>query len=582
MCLADVVDDTASGAEPDLTMEPGFAQPATRIESPQCSAALSRSTGDEMVPEPADFDPTALRPLPRAAFQDNAAPGMSAQGEVTVTGRFLYVDADGVTRPVMWATVEVWDADALLDDYLGDALTDRDGWFSAGPFENADGFGTLDVYVRVLAGSGAARINEPSGTIYDAYTATRENVPSGPLDLGEWQMPASEMGAWRIYENVLAGWDYLANASGVNYNTPYVVVLFPSDDGPYSHYHRGGEIHFPDDGSADKPDIVIHEYAHHVMYVAYGNWFPPDPCAGQSHQIWNHSNPRCAWTEGWAAFLPLAVSGDSMYTSTTPLTSGDLEAPPSWWFETDDVEGRVAAALYDILDPANDDPAAQGFVPIWQTLVAQRMSAFAEFWEAWKADGRETHTVVKAIHLNTIDYDTQPTLEGLLDLAMNAGTTFEGATDLWPHAYDPESSDEELVFSLTSVTSEFCGPSLRDDRFIDVNPHPGWAGTCAVTVSVSDGVKAATDTFEIFVIGNEPVCGNGNCERPFERPCSCPTDCGDLCGEVGLDKLVELVGCYSGPDAGADPACASTDHNSDGTVDLKDVALLFNAFNPPA
>lgn len=89
------------------------------------------------------------------------------------------------------------------------------------------------------------------------------------------------------------------------------------------------------------------------------------------------NSETCAWSEGWADFLPLLVNNDPCFEwARGPCGAGggafeNLEVrsrndmPPAFpW--GDRVEGRIAGALYDLFDNNNEgfDSAAFGFDPI--------------------------------------------------------------------------------------------------------------------------------------------------------------------------------------------------------------------------
>jgi hypothetical protein len=113
-----------------------------------------------------------------------------------------------------------------------------------------------------------------------------------------------------------------------------------------------------------------------------------------NHQLFSQEDVNCAWSEGWADFLPLVVNGDPCYDfDAGPCTGGpdirhfNLEAHsrsdnPQLFPWGDAVEGRVAGALYDLFDNTNEgfDSATFGFAPVanpvFQAPHEDRLSAF--------------------------------------------------------------------------------------------------------------------------------------------------------------------------------------------------------------
>ncbi|PKK85288.1 MAG: hypothetical protein CVT48_06120 [Thermoplasmata archaeon HGW-Thermoplasmata-1] len=327
---------------------------------------------------------------------------------LTVVGRFLYQNANNNWMGTRWTTVYIYDVEPLGNwDYLGSVLTDSTGGFTFGPINNDDGLGQngLDIIVVFSTTSSAAEVIDADDDIYQCQTQEYTNCPDGTLDIGSQGCPSSQYGAWRIFTYITDGWNYLSNGPA-NYEMTKSTAKWPYEDWP--HYHTGGEIHIPGDGDSDRsPDVIQHEYAHNVMYVIYGGWWPPN--AGGEHTIRRISNVNMAWTEGWAEFFPMASQNDPWFTWVNHYTI-NLETP-TWgtpnWDNGDAVEGRVAGALYDIFDSQNDgyDRFSDGFTRIWNTISSQADGRYSEFFQAWISKGYSQSTFVATAYQNTIDYD---------------------------------------------------------------------------------------------------------------------------------------------------------------------------------
>ena len=92
-----------------------------------------------------------------------------------------------------------------------------------------------------------------------------------------------------------------------------------------------------------------------------------------------------------------------------------------------------------------------------------------------------------------------PVISGLPDATLAENTQRDNAIDLWGYAWDAETADSGLVFTITNVSQSDVGVSIDSGRWIDIAPTAGWFGTSTVTVRVSDGELTSTDTFEIVV-----------------------------------------------------------------------------------
>ena len=324
-------------------------------------------------------------------------------GYITVTGRWLYYFNTTLTLPVILAVVQIFDLEP--DGYLyavgNPVLTDGNGYFNSGPIANNDGPGEdgLDIVVGVFATSGAATVINPDTNYYYYNLTTRVwgNSPDGTLNVGNLNTSYAERGAWWIFSwhfGLTGGWYYLA--STVNYSTPQVTAYWPYGDLPT--YWTNRTIHLPD-WAAWYPEIILNAYAHHVMNMTYGYMPPVLP----EHSINETSNANTAWVEGWAYFFPLAVYNYPVFLGL------NLETP-HWcspnWNDGDEVEGRVAGALWDIFDSQDDgyDTFSNGFGNIWNIMQTTPCDTFHEFWQAWNTSGYLKQPALLAIFQNTINY----------------------------------------------------------------------------------------------------------------------------------------------------------------------------------
>jgi hypothetical protein len=172
---------------------------------------------------------------------------------------------------------------------------------------------------------------------------------------------------------------------------------------PYgAHYDSGGDIFIGED-AATSPDVITHEYSHFLMYNLYGSWLPDSPnCT--DHTFYGRSGAGCAWTEGWAEFLPLVVHGNSTFQYFGHY-SADLELVEAG--DTGDtVEGRVAASLLDIYDSSDDglDSISSGIHSIWGIVNSTRSGNMSDFWRSWVSAGLNRSGALAALFQNTIDY----------------------------------------------------------------------------------------------------------------------------------------------------------------------------------
>ena len=207
------------------------------------------------------------------------------------------------------------------------------------------------------------------------------------------------------------------------------IVWSPTSTEKYSHFDAYGEngalptfqVHL----NAKDPistETAIHEYGHNVMYNVYNRNLPPykDVCPPGGHSIGEvyGTNPVCAWVEGWADFFPLAVNNDPYYHSgnlggidqsyNIEKGIGNYYLDFATFAAGDTCEGRVAGALWDLLDNTPNEGSdwySFGFNPIWNAMVNNGVvvNNFREFWNTWLSQGNSFYAA-NCLLQNTIDY----------------------------------------------------------------------------------------------------------------------------------------------------------------------------------
>jgi hypothetical protein len=465
---------------------------------------------------------------------------------VTVRGSLSYADRNNNPAPARFTRVYLVDQDpGGSDDVLATTVTDGSGIFYFPAILNWDEDGTesnpenrrLDLYFVFEADHNDSplsrrRVTDFSGRNYIWSTVPLNDIGEG-MTIVSAQIPRDfpTLPAMWIFQDLRRAWEYVSSHAGLDPGS--VTARWEKDKNCYrilanicnSFFWPYYPLHgiFISNEHAVSADTVVHELAHQYMYNAMGWWYwsPSNwddffACVVLGHDIFVSRTQLCAWTEGWANFLPLVVNGDRCYDFRTGPCSGvpdrdhyDLEThsrsdDPQRFPWGDTVEGRVAGALYDLFDSTNEgfDSATFGFAPIARiVLQAPHEDRLLAFWNSWKAGGWNKHHAVRAIYQNTIDYNTPPRFAPLLpDRTLLQGFSWPRAIDLWEYAVDEESADWEMDFRIANVTDWRCRVSLEGNRWINLAPIPGWLGRCDVTIQVSDSLRAADDTFQVNVV----------------------------------------------------------------------------------
>jgi len=224
-----------------------------------------------------------------------------------------------------------------------------------------------------------------------------------------------ELDAWWIKDDLNEGFLHLPDKEGdyfaewdPDWNfTPFFCCVFC----PPFWMCNLSHIYLDDNAAEGSPDTVLHEMGHAVMWNVYDEYWPMScwdyfisGCPW--HTIYEAFGAECAWTEGWANFWAIYVKDDPS------LLGYNLEYPtwgtPYYWGDGDEVEGRVAGALWDIHDDYDDgdvyDQYDGGFNGIWDTIYDQTDDTFADFWDAWKAGGHNTGDAFYSLYQNTMCY----------------------------------------------------------------------------------------------------------------------------------------------------------------------------------
>ena len=344
------------------------------------------------------------------------APRVSPLATSCVTGTWNYLDQNGTTRPSRNYRVEAWDADPdSADDLLAVGTTSNGNGSYNLCFDNSEPDGAEEVYVRFISENSLWRVRDtPAGNQSYVNSTVTVSLPDGAShDFGSLQ-PANDPPIHRAlhaFDSINDFWNwkpgYCFDALDVTCRQMIVNWTPGSTEGNF--YDLVTDNVFLAADAPDFPDTTIHEAAHAVMDDVYEDNYPETPnCV--PHTLFLVSSAGCAWTEGFAEWVPASVSGDSTYRGTS------LENP-NWntigWDDGDEVEGRVAAAMIDIADGGfelwwdrGDSEGASNSQ--WDTLLHTHSSTFREFFLVDRLSrGHDTgHEVARAsVFQNTIDYD---------------------------------------------------------------------------------------------------------------------------------------------------------------------------------
>src|SRR5262249_12667889 len=166
------------------------------------------------------------------------------------------------------------------------------------------------------------------------------------------------------------------------------------------------------------------------------------------------SSAGCAWTEGFAEWVPASVLNDPFFRwpSGASLDLENVTWGTAGWDTGDTAEGHIAGAMIDISDCNNElfwdrtcegDPSNQ-----WTTFLNQHSDTFNEYFNFDRAAmGFDTSNAGAraAVYQNTIDYTfrdplgnnvplTRPTPNPAHNYSFNTTSNFWSAVAVRPPA----------------------------------------------------------------------------------------------------------------------------------------------------
>jgi hypothetical protein len=334
-------------------------------------------------------------------------------------GGFVYQDAAGNRHPSVNLQVQVWD-DFIGDDLLAVGLTDGAGRYRV-CFDNDTDPDGQDVFVRFVTQNGQWGV-EWDDDPYEFDTEVRNNVGDGTTtDFGGREPGDPRLnGGLRAYDDANAAaaftpgdcWDALDR------DCRRIDINWDPDENPGTFYSRGPNEVTLTAQDADDRNVVVHELGHAVMDDVYEDDMVSGGPDCQQHELHRTETRECAWLEGFADWYGVAVFNDPVYRDTVDQNVEQNLDTPTWgsnrqdngaaWENGDGVEGRVAGALWDLVDGPGEQPwdrFGEGLGPVWDTFLRHRSANFREYWDQRGQDGRNVGPdALASLFQNTIDY----------------------------------------------------------------------------------------------------------------------------------------------------------------------------------
>ncbi len=292
-----------------------------------------------------------------------------------VSGQVVFEDwytdelGNPVLTPLAQATITTFvDAGPPLGLLVNETVTDENGNWSVevGPVSTGTGQLIEILYAVSLSNEGIT-IQDESGDVYTWASGTL--AFDTPVDFGQ-EMLTSMVEAAGIFTVLNKGWNHIVTEGGQD--PGHVDVCFPD---PSTRWNNVEECLFVESVDIDSPDTMLHEYGHALMHKAFGG---AQISPGGPHQITDLvQDPGLAYSEGWASAFALSVCPDGIYdwhegadegagewpTCTVQNDGGGFGFEEAWLPDVrlgEQNEGRVGAAINDLLDLSDDDNSPGG------------------------------------------------------------------------------------------------------------------------------------------------------------------------------------------------------------------------------
>ena len=332
---------------------------------------------------------------------DTANYSINALSNIYISGYITWSSREGTVNNAINVKVEIIDVDLFgINDVLETVYTNSNGYYSAsvsntGFLEN----GGKDIKIRVSATGGNIKVVNNSNSVYSIDSGIIENFTGTSLSINMFidvntltNIDADRVTAFRVHQAMNFGAGYVGSKKGNRLDS--ISVVYPTSQS--TSFYNGSKIHILQD-DCDDWDVILHEYGHYVQ-----DYYNISESPGGTHYTGECLNARLgkdkgmklAWGEGWATYFSVSAQvemnassfnianvGDMNYTDAVDSTIDySLESPTLYYYSYGESnEIAVAAALFDLADPLNDDSVNLGYTYIWNIINNAQCSDFSEF-----------------------------------------------------------------------------------------------------------------------------------------------------------------------------------------------------------
>lgn len=473
-----------------------------------------------------------------AALQDEANPPAAAAAyNVTIRGSLFYQDANGTSRPLDTAKVDVWedDVDPNPNDYITTGYTNSNGDFAI--TFNWDGVSEAlpDLFVSFWLDNQYVRVTTTGGSL-GWSTTTTWNYSGTDLNIGSWTSQLSpDPRLHHFTQNTRVARWFVARG----YSHPKVdayVVSTETSGAFYRGWTSPPEIHYGSNRQWNE-DTAAHEYGHHFVRN-HATAVGPDYCNGIcdasatscGHCIWCQETDHDAFSEGFPNWIADIYTREhaGLY-GYSPLNFRSQESLSTCSGSYDDpwiTEGFLGALCRDVEDSSQDfhfvyggvDAMAVGKQRIIDFVADRKPTTPLEFLKYWVEEWPSEYSVLAATAQNC----------GYLD------TTGPSLPAISPSSYQgPWDTDPTQALTITPSDDDWSGVAnyhtyvYQSDPFTEVAPKDLGTATTGTSAPIPTGqwnfavyaTDRAGNNSNIFLIGPYTIIGtDGPDLEPYQAP----------------------------------------------------------------
>lgn len=264
----------------------------------------------------------------------------------------------------------------------------------------------------------------------------------------------------------------------------------------------------PPSNKYDFTTVVLHEIGHGLgftgsMEVDDGNFFNESECFGTSgYGCWGYFNGQPTGSPAIYDTFTENGSGQDLITFQNPSNTlaVQLQSNSVYFFgaNAQTANGGSRPRLFAPTTWINGSSYShldESAFP--QGTANALMTPYLNNGEVLHSPGAVAMGIFQDVGWNT---SSGPVLEPLPSFMLLVGDSIVPAIDLWQYVEDPDTTDDQLTFSL-QTTDSLAGVSLRNNRYIDIEPIPDFPLQAEITITVAD-LQGNTDSqkFSVFVV----------------------------------------------------------------------------------